>query len=62
MCVSSSCLLKEDCAGTQAVEIVLQAIDMAVAQIITHKMVMERKEGMSDTVVHEAALIGMEVE
>lgn len=43
-------------------EIVLQAIDMAVAQIITHKMVMARKEGMTDTVVHEAALIGMEVE
>lgn len=48
--------------GIQAVEIDLQAIDMAVGQIITHKMVMGRKEGMTDTVVHEAVLIGMEVE
>lgn len=48
--------------GIQAVEIDLLAIDMAVGQIITHKMVMGRKEGMTDTVVHEAVLIGMEVE
>lgn len=43
-------------------EIDLQVIDMAVGQIITHKMVMGRTEGMTDTVVHEAVLIGMEVE
>jgi hypothetical protein len=43
------------------VEIVLQVIDMAVAQT-THKMVMGRKEAMTGTAVLVEVLIEMEVE
>ena len=43
-------------------EIDLQVTDMVVARIITHKMVMAKKEAMTGTVVHEEVVIGMEVE
>lgn len=43
-------------------EIDLLVIGMVVAQIITHKMVMARREAMTGMAVHEEVLIGMEVE
>jgi hypothetical protein len=51
----------ENCVGIQLVEIDLQVIDMAVAQT-TRKMVMGRKEAMTETVVRVEVLIDMEAE